>query len=68
MAGIALHPRHHRHDLGQVDLIVAPVQDVVCLAERRLAVRAPHRSGADDLVGGLCQRSSTAHMAQVAQA
>jgi len=67
-ARIALHPRHHGRDLGQVDLVVAPVQNMVRLAERRLAVRAPHRLGADDLVGGLSQCPSAPHAAQTSWA
>ena len=47
---IALHPRHHGRDLGQVDLVVAPMQNMVRLGQSRLAVRAPHRPGRDGLV------------------
>jgi len=67
-ASVALHPRHHRRHPGQVDLVVAPVQHLVRLAERRLAVRASHRPGADKLIRGCGQRSPATHTAQAARA
>ncbi len=50
--GGALHPHHHGCHLGQVDFVVAPMQHLARLAERRLAMYAPRRPGADDLVRG----------------
>jgi len=39
------------------DILVIAVCAVIACAD--LAVRAPHRFGTDDLVGGLCQQPST---------
>jgi hypothetical protein len=48
--GVALHPRHHRHDLRQVDLVEAAGERQVGLGQRRLALRTAGRTGGDGLV------------------
>ena len=55
-------------NLGQVDLVVMPMQDPVHLIKSRLIVRAPHRFGADDLVRRRGQRSPAAHTSYAARA
>jgi hypothetical protein len=44
------------------------MQDMVRLGQGRLAMRAPHRPGSNNLIGGLCQWPSTAHAAQATRA
>ncbi|MBV8614432.1 MAG: IS66 family transposase zinc-finger binding domain-containing protein, partial [Acetobacteraceae bacterium] len=67
-SGIALHPRHHRHDLRQVDLVVAAAQPLVGLAQDRMAVRAPDRPGRDHFVRQRRQRPPAARSPQAAPA
>ena len=64
--GIALHPGDHRAHHGQVDLVIAAVQHLVGVAQRRLAVRAAHRLGDHRLVGIAGQRAPAALATQAA--
>src|SRR3954447_19431148 len=59
-AEIALHPRHHRTDRRQIDLVVAGVQDVIAGAERRVTMGAGRRPGDDKLIRLLRERATTA--------
>lgn len=50
-ASTMLHARHHRPDFGQIDLVVAGVELLVGVGQRRLAVLAACRAGNHPLVG-----------------
>jgi len=64
--GVAFHPRHHRTHDGQVDLVVAPVQHLVGICQRGLAVRTGWRLRGHRLVGIAGQRAATALATQAA--
>ena len=67
-AEVALDPGDHRAHRRQLDLVVAGVQDLGGIVERRPAVGARGGLGDHELVGLLGQRSATARPAQAAPA
>ena len=68
MPGIALYPRDNWTNHGQIDLIVAPVQYLVGIRQRRLAVHTARRRGSDRLIGIAGQRSPAALATDAASA
>ena len=66
LASVALHPRHHRPDRRQIDLVVARGKFPISFLQRRLAVRAAHWPRDHRLVRGLHQRSAAALAPQTA--
>jgi hypothetical protein len=55
MAGIAFHPGHHRPHRRQVYFVIAPVQHLIGVVERCLAMRADQRLGGHRLIRIACQ-------------
>jgi hypothetical protein len=66
MPSVALHPRHHRGDPRQVNLVEAVCQSLVSLVQGRLAMRAPGWASGDSLVRCLGQQAATALAAKTA--
>ena len=66
--GVALHPGHHRAHRRQVDLVVAPMQGVIAVIQRRAAMDTGRRLGDDELIGIGCQWAPAALPAQAALA
>jgi len=66
LASVALHPRHHRPDRRQIDLVVARGKFPISFLQRRLAVRAAHWPRDHRLVRGLHQRSAATLAPQTA--
>jgi hypothetical protein len=59
-AEIALHPRHHRADRRQIDLVVAGVQDLIVRPEWGMTVGAYRGPGDDKLVRFRRERATAA--------
>ena len=68
MPGVAFHPCHDRAYHRQVDLVVAPVQHLVGLAQHRLAVRTGWGLRGYRFIGKQCQRAATSFATQAALA
>ena len=68
MPGIMLYPRDNWTNHGQIDLIVAPVQHLVGIRQRRLAVHTARRLGSHGLIGIAGQRSTAALATDAASA
>ena len=56
---ISLHPRHHRTDWRQINLVVKIVQHLLGIGQRGLAVHAGQRLGYDRRIGIAGQRPAT---------
>lgn len=68
MPGVAFHPRHHRANRWQIDLVVAAMQNLIVIAQRRPAMGAGCRLAGNDLVGFRGQRPATALAPDAARA
>src|SRR3954453_18515711 len=68
VTGVALHPRHYRHDRWQFDLVEACGPRLVALVQRALKVPATYRTGAHGRVGIRHQCPTAARAAQTALA
>ncbi len=68
VTGITLDLRHHRANRRQVDLVVAPVQNMVAVTQRGTAVATGGRLGRHQLVGIGRQWTATADAPQAALA